>query len=318
MKKQVVIYIVFALAVALIPAAGAFMGTAAPELPDDPFPEPVAETLTLLNESSESMFVLDMREYLVGALACEMPVSFEDEALKAQAVAIHSYALYMQKNSQNEYAFGVDTAARRGYMDREQRSAYYGASFAENEKKLENAVDSTLAYVLTYEGEPIVACFHAISTGRTEQGGNVFATSLPYLRAVDCPKDVENKNYSHTETLTTSDFSTLMTMYDKELSIVGEPEGWVGSTTVSESGTVLSISVCGKNYTGTDIRQALGLRSAAFDISYAEGEFAITTRGFGHGVGMSQNYANELAKQGKTFDEILAYFYSGTTLSKSV
>lgn len=316
MKKQAAVLLVFALAVALIPAAAAYFGGMSGESVD-PLPEKAAETLTLLDEATGNKIELSMREYLLGALACEMPVSYEDEALKAQAVALHTYALYLKEHSDKDYAFAIDSSARGGYMDESARKSLFGVNYPASEQKIEQAVDSTFLYILTYSGEPIVASFHAISPGKTEDSGNVFSTSMPYLVPADCADDVSSAGYLSSAEFAPGELSDLMRIFDAQFAAAGEPETWIGAIKRSESGTVLSMEICGRTYTGPDVRRALGLRSAAFTPAYTNEKFVFEVKGYGHGVGMSQNEANELAKKGETFDAILAYFYKGTTLSKS-
>lgn len=316
MKRQAAVYLLFIIAILVIPAIPALLDTGSGPAAE-PFPDAAPEQLEIMDLSTGNVFVTDLREYLVGALTCEMPASFEEEALKAQAVAIHSYAAYMKDSSKNSYDFTVDTAAKRGYMTREQRSSYFGLSFSANESKLEAAVDKTIGYLLTYNGRAIAACFHAISTGMTEDSGNVFAASLPYLQPVDCPDDTKSASYISRVELAPADFEDALALADNEFRAVGEPESWLGKCTVSRSGVVLSYEICGRAYTGAALRQALKLRSAAFTAEYSGGKFLLEVRGYGHGVGLSQNQANQFAKGGMTFDKILEYFYKGATLSKS-
>lgn len=316
MKRQAAVYLIFILAILLIPAIPAFFGKE-PEQTTDPFPQKESESLEIMDSSTGTVFAVEMREYLIGALACEMPADFEPEALKAQAVAIHSYAIYMKNNSKTAYAFAVDTANKRGYMTPEQRDSYFGLNFTQSESRIEAAVDATIDYILTYDGAAIAACFHAISPGMTENSANVFASALPYLSSVACEPDTKSASYISKAEFSPSELDDALKGADSKFTASGEPDGWIGKTSVSEAGTVLSIEICQKSFSGASVREALGLRSAAFSVKYEGGKFLFEVRGYGHAVGMSQNCANEFAKNGMTFDGILAYFYTGTTLSKS-
>ena len=147
--------------------------------------------------------------------------------------------------------------------------------------------------------------------------GNVFAASLPYLVPVDSAADTAARGYASAATFTASDLAGILASADDGFSASGDPSQWLGAAVKSASGTVLSLRVCGRDFTGTRLRALLGLRSAAFDAAYDAGSasFVFSVRGYGHGVGMSQYGANALARQGYTFDEILAHYYTGAQLS---
>ncbi len=326
MRKKIGLFLLYAAVVALLPALALPLGGSGAKEETDTPPNVTQSangvTFEILDDSTGNVFAVSLREYLIGALACEMPVSFEPEALKAQVVALHTYALYMQQNPTGAAAlagadFSVDTAANRGYMPESGRVAYFGDNYTAGEQKLEQAVDAAIDYILTYSAQPIAACFHAISSGTTESSEVMFGTALPYLVAVDSAADRDSAGYSSETVLTSFDFSDLMSVYDPLFTVVGEPESWIGEVIYSTSGTVTAISVCGRQYKGSELRAALSLRSSCFNVTYAEGEFTFTVSGYGHGVGMSQYGANSLALRGESFDAILSHYYPGTTLSDS-
>ena len=320
-KKRLLIYAVYVLLIALLPAIALLFapesGADAPQTGDTGTEASDTETVTVYDTGADKTFALSMREYLIGALACEMPASYEQEALRAQAVALHSYALYMQRTKTGDGAdFEVNGSLCRGYIDSAGRSALYGAAAAEYEAKLETAAVAALPYILTYDGEPIAACFFAISSGRTETAADVFGKALPYLISVDSQWDTAAEGYRETASFTSSELTDLLHAARKDFSVSGEPDGWVGEIVRSDSGAALRVTVCGSVFTGAELRTALSLRSANFTCEYADGSFTFTTLGYGHGVGMSQYGANCMAKEGSTFDAILAHYYSGATLAK--
>ena len=263
--------------------------------------------------------VVDIEDYVKGVITYEMSADWPLEALKAQAIASHSYALYQRDHADADKLsgawFSADPARRQGYMTREVLESYWGSAFEENWARLESLFTPILHQVLTYEGAPAAACYHAISNGQTEASENVWNEALPYLSGVDSTLDLTAEGYEQTVTYTTQQ------MYDAIVLAVpgaqpeqGKPESWFGEASTTAAGYVDTIECAGVFIRGTDLRTALGLRSACFSIEYSDGVFAVTTRGYGHGVGMSQYGASAMALTGKSCAEILAHYYPGTAL----
>ena len=262
-------------------------------------------------------FTLPMRDYLIGAVASEMPVSWPDEALKAQAVACHSYILYCRDHRADPDGpwLTVDPARRQGCLTDPVLRSYWGADYAANYARLSALVDQVAGAVLCYDGAPAGASYFALSNGQTEASENVWDAALPYLRAVDSAADRDADGYEVTVTLSAQQVSAALA---SGLGIAADgvdPSAWFGAASRTASGYVDSLPVCGRMVEGTALRAALGLRSADFTIQYlGEEGFAFTTRGYGHGVGLSQWGAKALAEQGRSWQEILAHYFPGTTL----
>ncbi|MEG1304936.1 MAG: stage II sporulation protein D, partial [Oscillospiraceae bacterium] len=280
--------------------------------------------IIVFDEANGKILTLTEREYVLGATLCEMPASYEPEALKAQAVACHTYALFVKKmrqsspdpNLKSAY-FTVNSSMLEGYMSIDRAKSYFKDSFSEYYSKVSAAVDEVLAQVLTYDGELISSCYHAISGGRTEASENVFAAPRPYLVSVDSKQDMTAPSFESKVEMEAFVLEDKMKCFDAEFKATQPPSDWFGEKKLSDAKTVLTINICGRQYKGTQVREALNLRSAAFDVKYENEKFIFTVRGFGHGVGMSQYGANELAKKGWSYKEILAQYYKGTALSKA-
>ena len=275
-----------------------------------------AGEVLLRDSESGQTFTLSMRDYLIGAVASEMPVSWPDEALKAQAVACHSYILYCRDHRADESApwLTVDPARRRGCLTDPVLRSYWGTAYQANYARLSALVDQVAGAVLYYDGAPAGASYFAISNGQTEASENVWGSPLPYLRAVDSSTDLTAQDYEVTVTLSAEQVSAALADA-LGISTAGiDPSAWFGTPSYTPSGYVDSLPVCGQTVSGTALRSALGLRSACFAIRQEGGAFAITTRGYGHGVGLSQWGAKALAEQGRSWIEILAHYFPGTTL----
>ena len=279
--------------------------------------EPQEQVLLRDSESGQD-FTLSVRDYLIGAVAAEMPVSWPDEALKAQAVACHSYILYCRDHSADPAGpwLTVDPARRQGCLTDPVLRSYWGTAYQANYARLSALVDQVAEAVLYYDGAPAGASYFAISNGQTEASENVWGSPLPYLRAVDSSTDLSAQDYQVTVTLSDRQVSEALASALGISTGDTPPDGWFGAPSHTPSGYVASLPVCGQTVTGTALRSALGLRSACFTIQWDGSAFAITTRGYGHGVGLSQWGAKALAEQGKSWIEILAHYFPGTSLEE--
>ena len=259
--------------------------------------------------SDGSIEEMNLEDYLVGVVPSESPLSFEDEALKAQAVAARTYALkQIQTNPGLPYDVTDDTYSQV-YSDIDTLRYRWGDDFDNNYNRIKNIVDSTKGEYVSYDGDVIYALFFSTSNGYTEDNVNVFGTDLPYLKIVDSSFDQEETdNFYYTKTFSKEEFyNDLGLPYSDTLTI--------SNVERTNSNRVASLYVNGEYFNGINFQYDLGLRSNDFTIDV--GDFiTITTKGFGHGVGLSQYGANALAKRHKSYDEILKYYYQGTELKK--
>ena len=286
-------------------------GSATPLPAADP-----ADTVRFADQSTGQVVELSMREFLIGAVAAEMPVSWPDEALKAQAVAAHSYALYRRDHTTATDGawFTADPARRQGCLTDAVLHSYWSTAYEVNHARLSALVETVETQVLYYADAPAGTSYFAISNGRTEASENVWGTALPYLVPADSSTDTAADNYEYTLTLSTVQVQQLLAA---ELGIMADltvPEQWFGAAEYTASGYVAALPVCGQTVRGTSLRKALGLRSTCFTVTYQSGAFSFTTQGYGHGVGMSQWGAKALAEQGADYAAILAHYYPGTQL----
>lgn len=261
-------------------------------------------------QKSNEIETIPLEEYIVGVLAGEMPITFELEAFKAQAVASRSYALLrMEYNKDKEYDV-VDSVMNQVYLDNEYLKDAWGNSYVKNVNKLRQAVNETMDEYLVYDDKIVDAMFFSTSNGYTENSGNVFNFNLNYLKSVESPWDKEVSTAFLTKKyMNLSDFyNKLELKYDKNLNIE--------ITKRSESGRIMTIYINGVKFKGTELYNKLGLRSTDFEIELLGDEILITTKGYGHGVGMSQYGALGMAKEGFTYEEILKHYYSGVSLKK--
>lgn len=291
---------------------------AASPVPDEapaPAPSIDAETVRFEDSSTGQVVELSRRDYVLGAVAAEMPVSWPDEALKAQAVAAHTYALYCRDHTaaENGAWLTADPARRQGCLTEPVLRSYWGTAYDANYARLSALVDEVLDDILTYENAPACTSYFAISNGQTEASENVWGSALPYLVSVDSSTDRTADNYEYTVTFSAAQVQQSLAGLGLTADLAA-PEGWFGPAELTAAGYTKVLTVCGQTVSGTALRQALGLRSTCFAVQYQSGNFSFTTRGYGHGVGLSQWGAKAMAEQGAGYADILAHYYPGTAL----
>ena len=273
-------------------------------------------SFTVYFPQTQTTQTLPAQDYLLGVLAAEMSAENHEEALKAQAVASYTFALYRRnarRAAKEPYDLVADTSDQV-YITPEEAAQKWGEQTAANTEKLKNAIAAVAGYWLCYEGQPILSVFHAISAGKTESAEALWGGNYPYLQPADSVCDLLATGYQSEQKVSAEAFRQKAEALGCQLT--GEPESWLSEPKRSDSGTVLEYVLGGKTLTGAQLREAFLLRSPHFDLRFAEGEFVFLVRGYGHGVGMSQYGANYMAEQGSDFAEILNHYYTGCHLKK--
>ena len=262
---------------------------------------------------------MDMGTYLLGVLRAEMPASFEEEALKAQAIAARTYTLYRIRgggsaNHPNADACDDHTCCK-AYLSAEQAASNWGSMAVYYEEKLARAVSETDGEVLLYDGAPILAVFFSSADGSTQGAGDVWMSDLPYLQSVSSPENEELvPNYYSTASFTAGEFRSLILQSYPDADLSGDAGTWVRDIMRNDSDYVASVTVGGIKMRGNDLRTALSLRSPSFTVEYKDNTFTFHVTGYGHGVGMSQYGANALAKEGYSAEEIVQHYFSGAAV----
>jgi len=267
-------------------------------------------TVRVKRNKTGNIDVVPLEEYVLGVVAGEMPVSFHIEALKAQAVAARTYVLRrVESNKQKDYDV-VDTVLNQVYLDEETLKTRWKNNFETYYKKVYEAVKATENVYLEYDGKIIDAMFFSTSNGFTENSGEIFNVNLPYLKSVKSEWDSETSPvFEDYETFPLKDFYKILGLpYQEKL--------WINITEKTSTGRCVSLTINGQKMSASQFYQKLGLRSTDFDISKSGDTVYIKTKGYGHGVGMSQYGAYAMAKKGYTYDQILTYYYQDVDLKK--
>ena len=317
-------YAAAGLALTVLLFGGAYLAAGGPAAEPEPAaPETAAvhhdRDVTLTIQDGDTTEQMTLERYLTGVVRGEMPASFEMEALRAQAAAERSYVYYQlaagRKDAHPDADFCTDHTCCSAYLSETAAREKWGGDFAPWNTRVEQAVSDTDGQVVLYNGRPILAVFHSSSAGRTAAAGDVWSGDLPYLVSVDSPEGEETvPNYYSTVTFTAAEAKEKLLTAHPELKLSGTPDRWFGAAAENGSGRVETVSVGGTDIEGTELRRIFGLRSASFDLEMGGGKAVFYVTGYGHGVGMSQYGANQMAKEGADYREILTHYYTGVTV----
>ncbi len=323
MKKFLALILLSAVIIVISPVAVLREGLASEETVDTAqtsTTEPVKneDTVTVFRSVEQEAVEIDFFEYVCGSVAAEMPLSYHEEALKAQAIACYTNALRLKSTAEENSTYHItdNSSIHQGYLNEEQRKEKWGEDFEKYEARLKSLVKSVENLALYYDNEPCVAAFHAICSGKTESAENIWGEKVPYLVSVKSSGDNLSPQYSSVVVFEKEEFIEIA----KDLTENGSIKNLKGIILVKEkskSGTVLKANVNKKAFTGEDIRKAFSLKSPAFTVEADEKTVTFKVTGYGHGVGMSQYGADFMARQGSTYEEILRHYYKGAEIKQA-
>lgn len=278
-------------------------------------------TIKLLHSNTGEVKELNIDEYLYGVVSSEMPANFEIEALKAQAVVARTYTIYqiINNSSKHENADICDNyACCQAWIDKDSRLEKWNKEEAEsNWNKIVDAVDSTTGKIVTYDGKPINAFFHANSGGVTESSLNIWGgVDYPYLKSVETSGEEGYTQYASQVIINQQELlEKIRTKYD-DCEINFEESNCIQILEYTTSGRVKTIKFGNKEIAGTEARTLLGLKSTNFTFSIEDKNITFSVTGYGHGVGMSQTGADALAKEGVKYEEIIKHFYTNVEIAE--
>lgn len=276
-------------------------------------------TIKLYHSKTGEIEELPIDEYLYGVVSAEMPVKYDIEALKAQAVVARTYTIYQitHSNGKHNNADICDNyACCQAWISKEDRLAKWDKPEAENNwQKIVNAVNSTQGKVITYNGEIIDAFFHSNSGGITETASNVWGgQNFPYLQSVETSGEDEYSQYNSEVEISKDELINKLKEKYPEIEINFEQNEEIKILEFTESGRVKKIKFGNVEIAGTEARTILGLKSTNFSFEIRDNSVIFFVKGYGHGVGMSQTGADSLAKQGSNYEEIIEHFYSNVEI----
>ncbi|MBE2976316.1 stage II sporulation protein D [Priestia megaterium] len=255
---------------------------------------------------------LPLEDYLVGVVAAEMPATFELEALKAQSLAARTYIVQTMMNGNSHLPEGADvtdTVEYQVYLNKDELRSRWNKDYDWKIKKIQEAVKDTQGQILTYKNKPINATFFSTSNGYTENSEAYWKNSIPYLKSVASPWDKKSPEFTNQKVMSVASF-------ERRLGVKLTNSGSVGEIVSRTPGQRVDyVKINGKELSGKDVREKLGLSSADFHWTKKGNEIIINTKGYGHGIGMSQYGANGMALEGKTYKDIVTHYYTGVAIT---
>lgn len=308
--------VLFIPTILVLPFNSKSVSTASTDVKNETVSQPIvlnsAVNVSVYRTNAKQVDTIPLEEYVKGVVAAEMPAAFEPQALKAQALTARTYIIKMLLNETDlnlpEGADITDTKMHQVYKSDAELHKAWGNDYDWKMKKITQAVKDTEGQIITYDGKPIDALFFSTSNGFTQNSEDYWPTAFPYLKSVESPWDKQSPKYAYKEAIPVS-------QVEKKLGVNLGDDGEIGKVLARTSGNYIeTIEIDGKKLNGRDIRDSLDLRSTDFTMVKKDDKVIVETRGYGHGVGMSQYGANGMAKEGKSYKEILKHYYNGISI----
>lgn len=278
--------------------------------------------IKVYNHRKGTVEKIDLETYLYSVVAGEMSTDFNEEALKAQAVAARTYVMNKIDNGSNKDKKhnGADVCTDykhcQEYFSEQELIKNKGQDWVDNSwVKIKKAIDDTKGHIVVYDEKPILPLYFSTSSGKTENSEEVFSSAYPYLKSVDSPFDKESPKYISTVKITNKDFvNTIKSSYPSAQLSTEKLDNDIEVIERSEGDSVEKIKIGNKEITGRDVRNLFNLNSSNFELKFNDDYVDILVKGYGHGVGMSQWGANGMADEGYKYYEILKYYYTNTEI----
>jgi stage II sporulation protein D len=268
---------------------------------------------------------MPFEEYIAGVVAAEMPVKFDEEALKAQAIAARTFAAAKMLSFGGSGCVrnpGADVCSEthcQAWISKEDRfKSWKPEEAVANWNKIVMAVAATKDMIISYNGKLAAGVkYFSTSDGKTESSLYAFGYAEPYLVSVDSPNEEEAPNFKSQVVINKTDFISRIKKIEPAINVSSNKlASQVKVLDYTDGGRVKTIKIGGKVFSGIDIRWAMSLKSADFSIGIDKNNVTFNVRGYGHGVGMSQWGANEMGKRGIKYDSIIKHYFKGTEISK--
>lgn len=296
------------------------------EQADRPHPVPVeiqsGKLIRVYHVETATLQEMDLEQYLIGVVAAEMPAGFDEEALKAQAVAARTFAVSRMEHPNTKVTAlhpdaQITTSPEicQAWISDEEQKNRWGNHYDTYHNKIAEVVQATAGQVLTYEDQLIEPLYHASCGGQsTEDVKNVWGNAVPYLVSVPCQHGMD-KHTQEESVFTLAEFSQKVGL-DADSIPAGSFQDYIQILSSTAANRVREIRIGDTVLTGAKLRNALGLKSTLFTYDISDGKISFRTNGYGHGVGMCQYGADYYAQQGYDYQEILSHYYPGTKLQK--
>ncbi len=318
-RWDIVLVLATLLAIAVAMARGYVIARCGPPAPAaETEPDASAVMLNVYDHREKKTVEVPLETYLVGVVAAEMPVSFHPEALKAQAVAARTYTLFKRAHGgckRHGTDVCTDSSCCQAFLSDDRMRQKWGGAYEDNFARVKSAVKDTGGEVLVYGGELVEALYHSSSGGRTENAEDAFSAAKPYLVSVMSTNESGTNNLSETVSVSRADFTERVNAHFSSAKLAEKSlDTQIEVQKTSKSGRVLLVKLGGATATGRELRSLFGLNSTLFTLAVEKNGVRFDVRGYGHGVGMSQTGANGMGLGGRSYREILQYYYTGVSV----
>lgn|SRR5690625_194900 len=267
-------------------------------------------SVSIMRTESDQVEDIPLETYVRRVVASEMPAEFEMEALKAQSLAARTYIInYLLHDETADNPEVTDGTEHQVYKDDEELRREWGSDYHWKMEKLVEAVEATEGEILTYEDDPITPAYFSTSNGYTENSEDYWEQEIPYLRSVKSPWDEQSPQFVDQQVFTLEDVENALNIQLQDETNISL------DVTRTDSERVEQLIINEHELSGRDVREKLDLQSTDFTVEQKNNHLIFTTKGFGHGVGMSQYGANGMAKEGKSYEDIVKYYYKDVEVS---
>lgn len=275
-----------------------------------------SQMINVYNTETEKLMQLEMETYIAGVVAAEMPASFELDALKAQAVAARTFAL-KRMNTPNSNVTALYPKAQittspatcQAWISDDEQRERWGKDYIKWHQKIIQAVTETAGEVLCYDGVLIDPVYHAsCGGGATESAEYVWGNAKPYLVSVPCNHPADQHS-GVTMAISQAELMEKLDLQSNAVNVIAEER--------TPSNRLKTMLVGDNTIRGSELRNALGLKSTLIDWLIIGDQMIVTTNGYGHGAGMCQNGANYYAQLGYNYQQILQHYYRGAVVQKN-
>lgn len=272
----------------------------------------------IYDEATDKIITVSDYDFCCGALATEIETDIPKEAIKAQAIAIHTYYSYLRNNSRvenKEYDFKCNSKIWETYVSKDELKEKWGETFEESYTIISDAVNEVSNTFILYNNNLCMTKYFEISSGNTNSYKEIYNEDIPYLVSIPSPFDTVANNYKTNKKFSKEEFDKIIKEKFPDYKSTDNMSKNISNITKNDYGTVLNIKLGNIETTGKELADALNLRSSTFEISCSDNTYTFTTYGYGENIGMSQFGACQMAKQGNSYIEILQYYYPNTTIS---
>lgn len=273
----------------------------------------------IYDKATKEIITVSDFDFCCGALATEIETDIPEEAIKAQAVAIHTYYSYLRSNNRadkEDYDFECNSKIWETYVSKDELKEKWGETFDESYKIISDAVSEVSGTFVLYDNKLCMTKYFEISSGNTNSYKEIYGEDIPYLVSVPSPFDTVANNYKTEIKFTKEEFDNSVKEKFSDYK-PGDISKNISDISKNDYGTVLNIKVGNIETTGKELAKTLNLRSSTFEVNCSDDTYTFATYGYGENIGMSQFGMCQMAKQGNSYIEILKYYYPNTTISDS-